>query len=150
MSKDYTFHYLGIVFPSWPFLLHGIALDTVNCLSLAVTMVTPLFAKNRVTFGQPRTTYPKYRDICVCVSVCKRKVEKHIETSSETKSWSWLYKVYFFQGEINWVIYNASWTPHLGVTGLSVRAACKRRCPLDTLTLEERYSFSYETVALLL
>lgn len=86
MSKDYTFHYLGIVFPSWPFLLHGIALDTVNCLSLAVTMVTPLFAKNRVTFGQPRTTYPKYRDICVCVSVCKRKVEKHIETSSETKS----------------------------------------------------------------
>lgn len=35
--------------------------------------------------------------------------------------------------------------PHLGVTGASVGAACKRRCPLDTLTLEERSAFSYET-----
>lgn len=78
---------LGIVFPSWPFLLHGITLDTVNCLSLAVMMVTPLFEKNRVTFGQHRERYPKYRDICVYVSACKRrKVEKCIETGFKTKS----------------------------------------------------------------
>lgn len=81
----------------------------------------------------------------MCVS--EKKAEKQGETSFRPKSESSIYKVYFFlRGhKVSYLQCLMDATPG---SYRSVCWACKRRCPLDPLTLEKRSPVSYERVLL--